>query len=119
MFRVLVTDDCETSRKLLAAILSADPELRVVGEARDGLEALRLTQELRPDLVTMDIRMPRMDGFDATKEIMITAPTPIVIVSASAEAGDVRDAMRALQAGALTVLSKPEGPGSALFEQTA
>ena len=63
----------------------ADPEIQVVGEASDGVEAVELTQKLRPDLVTMDIHMPRLDGLAATKEIMITAPTPIVIVTGSTE----------------------------------
>ena len=68
-------------------VLSSDPEVQVVGEARDGAEAVALTRKLRPDVVTMDIQMPRMNGFEATKEIMITAPTPIVIVTGTAAPG--------------------------------
>src|SRR5438105_11735432 len=119
MIRVLVAEDSATARELLVAILRNDPELQVVGEAKDGVEAVELTQQLRPDVVTMDIRMPRMDGFAATKEIMITAPTPIVVVTASLVVRDIETSMCALRAGALAVLEKPPGPESPRFEETA
>jgi signal transduction histidine kinase len=85
MIRVLIADDSSTARALLEAILSSDPELHVVGQARNGQEAIDLTRKLRPDVVTMDVRMPVVDGFEATKEIMITAPTSIVLVTAFEE----------------------------------
>jgi two-component system chemotaxis response regulator CheB len=119
MIRVLVADDSPTARALLVAILTSDHEVEVVGEARDGAEAVELTRALRPDLVTMDVRMPRMNGFEATKEIMITAPTPIVIVTASMLARDVETSLHALKAGALTVLPKPSGPQAFDFEEAA
>ena len=119
MIRVLVAEDSPTARALLVALLASDPEITVVGEARDGVEAVALTQALRPDVVTMDLRMPRLDGFEATKEIMITAPTPIVIVTASMLARDVEISMHALKAGALTVLPKPKGPQDPAFEEDA
>ena len=119
MIRVLVADDSVTARALLVEILRRDPEIRVVGEAKDGAEAVALTQKLRPHLVTMDVRMPRMNGFEATKEIMITAPTPIVLVTASTEARDLEVAMHALRAGAVCVLHKPSGPASPAFEEAA
>src|ERR1700758_135115 len=113
MIRIVVVDDSPTARALLVGILSGDPELEVVGEGRDGVEGVELTQRLRPDVVTMDIHMPRMDGFAATKEIMITAPTPIVIATNSTHATEVETAMHALRAGAVAVVCKPSGPGSA------
>jgi two-component system chemotaxis response regulator CheB len=119
MIRVLVVDDSPTARALLAEILRSDPEVQVIGEAKDGLEGVELTGRLRPDLVTMDVRMPRLDGFAATKEIMIASPTPIVIVTASFDAHEVEIAMKALQAGALAVLRKPPGPESPAFEEAA
>jgi two-component system chemotaxis response regulator CheB len=97
-------------------IFQSDPEFQVVGVARDGLEAVALTGRLRPDVITMDIRMPRMDGFQATKQIMRQFPTPIVVVSASVEAEDLKIAFNAIRAGALTVVEKPDGPASNSFE---
>src|SRR5712692_2050401 len=119
MLHALVVDDSATARALIVAILQSDPGIRVVGEGKDGTEAVELTQKLRPQVITMDLRMPRLDGFEATKEIMITAPTPIVIVTASTERTEVEIAMHALRAGAVAVLRKPRGPGSPGFEEEA
>lgn len=119
MIRVLIAEDSHTTRDLLVSILSADPEIEVVAEANNGIEALELTRELRPDVVTMDIQMPRMDGLEATKRIMVEAPTPIVIVSASVDDAQVEVSMHALRAGAVSVLPKPNGPGSVKFNDMA
>src|SRR5919202_394987 len=111
MIRVVVVDDSPTARALLVEVLRGDPEIQVVGEAKDGLEGVDLTQKLKPNVVTMDIQMPRMDGFAATKEIMITAPTPIVVATSSAKASEVAVAMQALQArGAGLRRGGPEAP---------
>ncbi|HET9992405.1 MAG TPA: chemotaxis-specific protein-glutamate methyltransferase CheB [Kofleriaceae bacterium] len=112
--RVLVAEDSPTARRLLVILLSADPELEVVGEARNGAEAIEQCKKLRPDLVTMDIKMPVMDGVEATRRIMIESATPVVMVS-SLDPNDVRSSMRALEAGALAVLAKPAGPGTPRF----
>lgn len=119
MIRVLIVDDSATARGLLAAIFAADPEFEVVGEAADGRAGVDLTRKLRPDVVTMDVRMPRMDGFEATKEIMIETPTPIVIVTASRSARDVAASMNALRAGALAIMAKPVGPAAPGFDEEA
>jgi two-component system chemotaxis response regulator CheB len=119
MIKVLVADDSVTARELLVAILTSDPEICVIGEARHGQEAVELTQKLRPNVVTMDIRMPGMDGFAATKEIMITAPTPIVLVTASVAIEAMETSMHALRVGALAVFPKPPGPGSPGYEEAA
>lgn len=115
MIRVLVAEDSATARALLVHILRSDPEIQVVGEAHDGVEAVALTQRLHPDLVTMDVHMPRMNGLEATKEIMITAPTPILIVTGSTRAREVSASMDTLRVGALNVLVKPPGPESPQF----
>jgi two-component system chemotaxis response regulator CheB len=119
MIRVLVADDSPTARALLVQILGTDPEIRVIGEAHDGLEAVAETARLRPDLVTMDLHMPRLDGLQATHEIMITAPTPIVIVTGSHKAREVEASMEILRCGALDVLLKPPGPNTPEFPDAA
>jgi two-component system chemotaxis response regulator CheB len=119
MIRIVIAEDSLTTRALLHEILSSDPEIQVIGQAKDGLEAVALTQQLHPDLVTMDIHMPHMDGLAATKEIMITAPTPIVIVTGSSAAPDVGVSLHALRAGALDVVEKPPGPSAPAFEEAA
>lgn len=119
MIRVLIVDDSPTARQLLVQILGSDGEIEVVGVAKGGRQAVESAKRLRPDVITMDLNLPDIDGFQATKEIMIQAPTRIVIVSASAMARAVGAAVRALRAGALTMLLKPPGPGSAGFERAA
>jgi len=112
MIRVLVVDDSPTARNLLVEILQADPDIEVAGVAGNGREGVEQALALQPDLVTMDIQMPVMNGFEATKEIMIESPTPIVIVSSSTRVAEVEVSMKALRAGALTLIRKPPGPGS-------
>jgi two-component system chemotaxis response regulator CheB len=117
--RVLIAEDSATSRALLVSLCEADPDLKVVGQATNGLEALELAKQLCPSVVVMDIHMPVMDGFEATKRIMIEAPTPIVIVTAALDPRAVEVSLRAVQVGALTVLPKPNGPYQAGDDQTA
>jgi len=105
--RVVVADDSPTARELLVTILQSAGDMQVVGVACDGEEAVRLTKRLRPDVMTMDIRMPRMDGLEATRCIMRDIPTPIVIVTASLMRADMDLTFEALRAGALTVVGKP------------
>ena len=119
MIRVVVVEDSTTARTLLVSLLQSDSEIQVVGEAADGVEGVALTQKLRPDVVTMDIHMPRMDGLAATKEVMITVPTPIVIVTGSNSTAEVGLALNTLRAGAVALLHKPEGPGTPGFEEAA
>jgi two-component system chemotaxis response regulator CheB len=81
--RVLVAEDSFFARSVLVKILESDPQIKVVGVARNGQEAVDLVRSLHPDVVTMDIRMPVMDGFQATQLIMAENPTPILVISAS------------------------------------
>jgi two-component system chemotaxis response regulator CheB len=107
--RVLVVDDSRVVREILVSMLETVPGFQVVGQARDGEEAVRLTARLRPDVITMDIRMPRLDGLGAIRQIMSTTPTPIVVVAASVYEQDLNIAFTAIEAGALTVVEKPRG----------
>ena len=119
MIRVVLAEDSDTCRALLTAVLESDGQLHIVGQAHDGEAALALTEQLRPDVVVMDAYMPVMDGFAATRNIMLRCPTPIVIVSASMNVAHVAASMRALAAGALTILPKPGSPSDAGFEELA
>ncbi|MBI5330618.1 MAG: chemotaxis-specific protein-glutamate methyltransferase CheB [Betaproteobacteria bacterium] len=114
---ILITEDSDVVAALLQAIFQAEPDLRVVGRARNGREAVTLTHELKPDLVTMDIRMPVMDGFDATRMIMATQPLPIVVISSSVDDEELRITFRAIEEGALAVIEKPRGLGHPDFER--
>jgi two-component system chemotaxis response regulator CheB len=109
MIRVLVVDDSATARQMLIDTINADPSMEVVGIAADGAEAVLRARELRPDIVTMDINMPVHNGYEATRQIMRDAPSPILIVSAAASAEDSAASMIALRAGALGIAAKPSG----------
>jgi two-component system chemotaxis response regulator CheB len=104
--RVLIVDDSSFMRKVMQGIISADPSMQVIGEAGDGREAVALAESLRPDVITMDINMPHLDGLEATEIIMSQNPRPIVIVSSESGEG-ARGTLRALQLGAVDFVSKP------------
>ncbi len=118
MIRLILADDSATARELLRSIFEQDSTLQVVGEARDGEEAVRLVSELKPDVIIMDVHMPIVDGITATKRIMARRPTPILIVSAATQQ-DVDLSLTATQAGALMAMAKPEGPSSPRFQEAA
>jgi two-component system chemotaxis response regulator CheB len=105
-FRVLVVDDSAFMRKVLEAIFNADDHLQVVGHAKDGREAISLAESLKPDIITMDINMPHMDGLQATAQIMTTNPRPIVIVSSESKDG-AASTLKALELGAIEFVAKP------------
>jgi two-component system, chemotaxis family, protein-glutamate methylesterase/glutaminase len=105
-FRVLVVDDSAFMRKVLESIFNADEHLQVIGHAKDGREAVTMAAALKPDVITMDINMPHVDGLQATAEIMTTNPRPIVIVSSESREG-AASTLRALELGAIEFVAKP------------
>ena len=107
--RVVVVEDSLTVRKRLVAILSGDPDFDVVGEAEDGRSAIRLCETLRPDVMALDMMLPVMTGLAVTEHVMAHFPTPILVVSASTNRGELFQTYEALAAGALDVLDKPTG----------
>jgi len=117
--RILIIDDSEVARQYLMQLFAADPECQVlaaVGTAREGVD---LALRRHPDVITMDVRLPDQDGFEATRTIMEIAPTPIVIVTSLADGGDVGVTFAALSAGALACLPKPRGGPAAGVEAAA
>jgi two-component system chemotaxis response regulator CheB len=105
--RVLVVEDSLTVRKYLVECLQADPDLEVIAEAENGKQAIELCERMRPDVVTLDMMLPVMTGLSATEYIMAYCPTPIIIVSASTNRGELFRTYEALAAGALEVIEKP------------
>ncbi|MDB5806744.1 MAG: response regulator receiver modulated CheB methylesterase [Betaproteobacteria bacterium] len=110
--RVLVVEDSVTVRNHLCEILRSDPEIEVIGQAGDGKEAIELCLQHRPDVITMDMMLPLMSGLSATEYIMAHCPTPILVVSASINRGELFKTYDALAAGAVDVLEKPRGDDS-------
>jgi two-component system, chemotaxis family, protein-glutamate methylesterase/glutaminase len=119
MITVLIVEDSPVARDFLLHVLSADPEILVIGTASDGEAALGAVQRRKPDVITMDIHMPRMNGLEATRQIMETHPTPIVIVSSSVDTDEVTTTFRAIEAGALAAVPRPQGLGHQDYEATA
>ena len=109
--RVLIVDDSAIVRKLLAEALAGEPDLEVVGTAPDPFVARDKILSLRPDVLTLDIEMPRMDGLTFLKKLMRFHPLPVVVISSLAQSSS-QAALEALQCGAVEVLAKPGGPYS-------
>lgn len=108
--RVLVVDDSATVRMVLARRFSEQPDMEVVGQARDGIQALEQARELQPDVITLDVEMPRMDGLAALERLMAETPTRVVMISSLTRAGT--DAtIRALELGAVDFIEKPTAGG--------
>jgi len=105
-FRVLVVDDSAFMCRVLEAIFNADDQLQVVGRAKDGREAIALSESLKPDVITMDLNMPHMDGLQATAHIMTNSPRPIVIVSSESKEG-AEATLKSLELGAIDFVAKP------------
>lgn len=116
--RVLVVDDSALMRKLIPAILARDSSIEVVGTAMDGAFALKKIEELRPDVVTLDLEMPRMDGLEMLRLIMRRAPLPIILFSTHSKKGGYAT-LKALALGAVDFLAKPKDAAAGHLEEIA
>ena len=117
--KVLVVEDSPVACELLLHILGSDPEIQVVATAGSGEEALAAVAREKPDLVTMDIHLPGMNGFETTRTIMETNPVPIVIITGSCDMRELESSFKTIEAGALAVLQKPVGFGHRDYERQA
>lgn len=116
--RVLVVDDSALMRKLIPMILERDPDIEVVGTAMDGAFALRKIEELRPDVITLDLEMPRMDGLETLRTIMRSAPLPIIVFSTHSREG-AYSTFKALALGAIDFVAKPKDAAAGNLEPVA
>jgi two-component system chemotaxis response regulator CheB len=117
--RVLIVEDSLVIRQFLEHIIARDPRLEIAGAVESGEEALRVLNRITPDVISMDVRLPGMSGFEATERIMQERPTPVVVVSGSVDRTDSHMTIEALRAGALAVLEKPPGMASSDYEALA
>jgi len=111
MIKVLIVEDSRVVSEYLQYILSFEPEISVIGNVSNGKAAIEFVEKNKPDVITMDVNMPIMNGLEATRIIMSTNPVPIIIVSATENTKDVAVSLEALAAGALSVIEKPAGIG--------
>jgi two-component system chemotaxis response regulator CheB len=116
--RVLIVDDSLVERTLLSSILNADPEIEVLDAVQSGSAALAFLEQQKPDVITMDITMPGLDGYETTRQIMETTPVPIILVSRgwNPEAADAT--CRAMTAGSVAAMDKPPGIGCSGYEES-
>ena len=119
MIRIVIAEDSPVVREFLIHVFSMDSAIQIVGTASDGEEAIEVVQRLRPDVVVMDYHMPKLDGWEATRRIMEMTPTPIVIVTGTADPKGLADTLRTVEAGALAVLARPAGIGHPDHDATA
>lgn len=116
---VMIIEDSRVVREFLEHIISRDPRLQVVASVSSGEEALEVIHKAAPDVISLDIRLPGMNGFELTKRIMSERPTPIVVVSSDVEGDELKISMNALRAGALAVVQKPVGLSHVDYEKLA
>lgn len=117
--RVMIVEDSIVVRTLLTHIIDHDPRLIVAGAFASAEEAIAALPMVQPDVISMDIRLPGIDGLEATRRIMADRPTPIVVISASMDGGAMGNSMDALRAGALSVVEKPVGLGDSDYSRVA
>ncbi len=117
--RVVIVEDTMVGRNFLSGILQRDPRFEIVAMASDGKQAIEVVSKYQPDVVSMDFYMPVMDGVEATRLIMQQNPVPIVVVSGFYKPSEVTMSFRVLEAGAVTIIPKPFGPGHPEYNESA
>ncbi|MBI5563986.1 MAG: response regulator [Chloroflexi bacterium] len=116
VIRVLIVDDSATAREAITMMLRSAPDIEVIGEASNGAEGIELAARLRPDVITMDINMPRVNGHEATRQILAATPTPIVVVTTISRQEMIRQGLDILLVGALEIVQKPSALSVKGFE---
>jgi two-component system chemotaxis response regulator CheB len=119
MIKVLIVEDSPVLQELLSFILKTDPGINIIGKAKDGEEAIDFVNKHKPDVITMDIHMPLLNGIEATRRIMQTMPVPIIIVSSTIDTTENSNSFKAMEAGALALLPKPVAFGHPDFASSA
>jgi two-component system chemotaxis response regulator CheB len=117
--KVFIVDDSVIARALLSHIIESDPQLKVVGQAGNRADLFKNLEQIKPDIITMDIMMPQVDGFEITKQLMQSYSIPIIIISGFYTKDDVEKSFQAVEAGALDILPKPKGPNDADYDKQA
>jgi two-component system chemotaxis response regulator CheB len=113
--KILVVEDSTVMQELLVHILSGEEDLEIIGRVKNGYEAIEFIKKSLPDVITMDVNMPIMNGLVATRRIMETTPIPIIIVSDAINPSDVNATFKALEAGAVSIANKPKAYGSKFY----
>lgn len=116
---VLIVDDSPTACEVIKQIIEVDPTLNLAGTAKNGKDALKWLETNSADIITMDIMMPEMDGFETTKRILEKHPIPIIIVSGITDVNEIKYSFKAMEVGALCVVPKPMGPNSKHYAESA
>src|SRR5918992_1644766 len=116
LLRVLIVDDSAFMRRVITEAIAAEPDMEVAGQAVNGLDALTKLEQLQPDVVTLDVEMPEMDGLTALRHLMARYPRPVVMLSSLTQAGAVTT-IRALTIGAVDFVGKPSGAISLDFHR--
>lgn len=119
MIKVLIVEDSAVTRELLIHILESDKDIQIIGTASNGEEAVEFVQRDKPDIITMDINMPKMNGFEAIRRIISTIPVPIIIVSSTWETENVEATFKAFEVGAVSFAQKPWGLNHPDYDQNA
>ncbi|HEX2548222.1 MAG TPA: chemotaxis-specific protein-glutamate methyltransferase CheB [Gammaproteobacteria bacterium] len=117
MIKILIVDDSATETNALKHLFENEKDMQVIGTASSGEEALKCIPQLKPDIITMDIHMPGMNGFDTTRKIMELYPTPLVIISDAVSDPHLNATFKALEAGALSILKKPHLSQAHIYEE--